>query len=159
MNMPTETININIAVDVIKALSCKTLEGCIYMMDDSAWGSRGQGTSVLKTACKPGDLLRWKVCPIDLQENAYIHSVSFGTECLSQSNDGTVPYLNTWEGIVPCLPAGDYHYRLSLQMGKGHNSVMTIDTPSLHVEPYSTVTDQTKNHDSHEQTDNNTDND
>jgi len=153
-----ETININIAVDVMKALSEKTLEGSVWLMDDSALESMGQGTSALHTVCKPGDLLRWKVCPIDLQESAYIHSVSFGTECPSQGNDGTAPYLNTWEGIVPCLPAGDYRYRLSLRMGKGQNSVMTVDTPELHVEPYHTVT-QTKNHDSHEQTDNGTDND
>ena len=133
INMPMETVNVNIVVDVMKALSERSLKGNAWLMDDSTSGSVGQGTDSLKTACRPGDLLRWKAYPVDLQAGVSILSVSFGQdEC---HRNGTAqqlpPHLNTWEGIVPYLEAQEYPYRLALQMGKGRDSVMELDTPSL----------------------------
>lgn len=92
--MNIETININIVVDVMKALSEGTLESNAYLIDDSEAGSKGQCTESLYTVCKPGDIVRWKVCPIDLQAGAYIDSVSFGDGHSSQSHDGISPLYN-----------------------------------------------------------------
>lgn len=163
-----ETININIAVDVMRALCEGTLDGNARLMDDSTSGSEGQGTSGLKTACRPGDLVRWKVYPIDLQAGAAISSITFGGTPVAESGQGqsgTPLYLNTWEGIVPYLPEGEYPYRLTLQIGKGENSVMTLDTLSLLVrqEAVATGTEtewpDINNNGHHEQTDYHTCND
>lgn len=140
-----ETININIAVDVMKALSEGTLEGSVFLMDDGTSGSEGAGTPALKTVCRPGDLLRWKLYPIDLQAGADILAITFGREIpanLVCGTEDTSLYLNTWEGIVPYLPEGEYPYCLTLRIGKGKNSVMTLDTPALLVRQCGRIQEQ-----------------
>ena len=71
------TININIAVDVVAALSDKSLEGHIYVMDDSTLESENQGTENLITSCIPGQLIRWKATAIDLQTPLSIKKITF----------------------------------------------------------------------------------
>lgn len=127
-------IHINVVVDVMKALSEGTLEHNVYLMDDSPWGSEGQGTAALRTACRPGDTLHWTVCPIDLQAGTYIEAITFGVDEMQQEQEQTAPALKTWEGILPFLQPGDYPYRLYLRIGSGKNSLMAIDTVSLRVE-------------------------
>lgn len=135
-------ININIAVDVVKALSDKSLKGNIYLMDDSSFNSLNQGTGELCTFCMPGQALRWVVYPIDLQTPVVIKHISFiAHEGNPERNDsGRVknnlseddPDLKTWTGILPAMKSGHkYRYRLELQMGNGKNSIISIDSPSL----------------------------
>lgn len=127
-------VNINIVVDVMKALSDESLEGNLYLIDDGIYGSEGQGTGRLKTVCRPGDVIRWKACPVDLQAGFSILSISFGKDCAGQQKESPPAYLNTWEGIVP-YASGGHHYRIVLQLGKGKDSVMSIDMPSLLIVP------------------------
>lgn len=127
-----DKITVNIAVDVIKALSEKSLDNSLYMMDDSPWGSCSQGTPQLCTSCMPGQTIHWAVYPLDLQTSVAIRGISFrtcGGECeLPEENPG----LKTWTGVVPCMEKGHrYVYRLTLQMGHGVHGVMSVDTPSL----------------------------
>jgi hypothetical protein len=131
-------ININIAVDVIKALSDKTLEENIVMMDDSRMGSTGQGTPMLATCCKPGQAIRWVVYAVDLQTSVSIKRISFyGSDqqhspAAASGIQEVNPDAKEWTGIVPCMERGRPHrYRLELQMGKGEYSVMAIETPSI----------------------------
>lgn len=130
-------ININIAVDVIKALSEQQLENNIYMMDDSIMESSGQGTQSLCTLCKPGQTIRWTVFALDLQTPVVIRNISFaalsgkpeyGVKCSEEAN----PDSNEWTGILPLIKEGHkYNYHVELQMGTGRHSCLIIDTPSL----------------------------
>jgi hypothetical protein len=138
-------ININIAVDVAKALSDKTLLKNIYMMDNSIYGSKGLGTEHLCTLCVPGQTIHWVVYAIDLQTPVAIKDITF----FSSTGQAPVPLqpcgnanktimpednpdLKIWTGILPYMEQGHkYHYRLTLQMGNGVNSIISIDGPAL----------------------------
>lgn len=130
-------ININIAVDSIKALSFQSLKESIYMMDNSWYGSVDQGTENLCTFCCPGQTIHWVLYPIDLQTPAVIKNISFlSLDGKPTGQIGDFPIdnldLKTWEGVLPNMVLGrKYYYRLELQIGKGKNSVMFIDTPSI----------------------------
>jgi len=138
-------ININIAVDVAKALSEKTLLNNVYMMDNSACGSKNQGTEQLCTFCIPGQTIRWIVYAIDLQTPVAIKDIAFiasdrqikPAQMKENSDSNTVlpednPDLKIWTGIVPYMLLGHtYQYRLTLQMGNGFNSVMSLNGPAL----------------------------
>ena len=137
-------INIVIAVDVIAALSGRTLlNSNLCMMDDSPLQSTGQGTPNLCTVCYPGQTIKWTVYAIDLQTPVAIKSISFiKSEETGASSEQAAPAneddsdrldLEVWSGIVPCtlVPGVEYRYRLELQMYEGVNSIMSIDTPSL----------------------------
>ena len=139
-------ININIAVDVAKALSEKTLLNNVYMMDNSGYGNKNQGTDQLCTCCLPGQTIRWVVCAIDLQTPVAIKDITFissdsqlksaQVEENGDSNTGILqednPDLKIWTGIVPYMVQGHtYRYRLTLQMGNGNNSVMSLDSLAL----------------------------
>lgn len=57
-------LNIVTFVDVQKAILSKTLDGCVYMMDNSP-NSKNQGTSQLRTVCKQGQVLNWIIYAMD----------------------------------------------------------------------------------------------
>lgn len=135
-------INIVIAVDVIRALSDKTLEDNIYIMDNSPFvghkASTGQGSDYLTTSCMPGQVIQWIVHAIDLQTPISISNIIFIDDNKEDEHPNTEehnnrPDLNVWTGIVPMtmIPNQNYHYRLKLQMGDGENSIYYIDTPAL----------------------------
>jgi hypothetical protein len=71
------TTNINIAVDVVAALSDKSLKGNVFLMDNGSFESTNQGTDYLTTLCIPGQLIRWTVYAIDLQTPVAIKNISF----------------------------------------------------------------------------------
>lgn len=141
-------ININIAVDVIRALSEKSLCNSIYVMDNSPFDSPGKGTRKLSTRCLPGQTIHWVVYAIDLQTPVAIRRISFrAPDALpdAASADGKHvnqepagrestenPDLKTWTGIVPSLiPGMIYYYQIELQMGNGQHSQLCIDSLSL----------------------------
>lgn len=135
-------ININIAVDVIAALSERKLEKHVFLMDNSLLGGTGQGTNHLTTFCRPGQVIKWLVYAIDLQTPVAIKNITFiggNNDCnsMDQVNCGygerDNPDTKDWTGIVPCymVPQLPYRYRLELQMGEGLHSILCIDAPSL----------------------------
>ncbi|MFQ3235711.1 MAG: hypothetical protein ACI9C4_001273 [Paraglaciecola sp.] len=141
-------INIVIAVDVIRALSEKTLKDNLYMMDNNPFNngqqSTGQGTDYLTTSCMPGQVIQWVIQAIDLQTPVSIKSIRFlsgdedqGAEkhldnaeedCISRR-----PELKVWTGVVPetLVSSQPYLYQLELQMGDGQNAIMSVNTASL----------------------------
>lgn len=125
-------IDIVVLVDVIGALSERTAEGNVWMVD-GADGSTGQGTHALSTACHPGQLVQWTVRPVDLQTPVEIRSIRFGDVAAPPPPAGDDLSLNVWAGVVPpYLTQGTTHpYRLELQMYEGEHSVLVLDTPSL----------------------------
>jgi hypothetical protein len=138
-----KAIDIVIIVDVIGALSKRTLQNDLYMVDDS-WNSRGKGAANLSTTCYPGQLLRWVAYAIDVQTPVTISGIAFlntentssARELLAMPGSGAVAQAAFWTGIVPSdLPPGLHGYSLKLQMGSGRNSVMSVDTPTLNVLP------------------------
>jgi|GEM_PF-718394 len=151
-------ININISVDSVEALSKKTLTDNIFVMDNSSFGSQGQGTATLATACAPGQEIHWVATAIDLQTPVCIQNICFlpdalpavtvatgtddSTTAVEETEDSKAEQpaelmsqldLYTWTGYLPyCMvPAKPYRYQLVLQIGNGKNSVLAIDTLSL----------------------------
>ncbi len=136
-------INVNVAVDVIRALSDETLEDNLYMMDNNPFGpgfeSTGQGTDYLTTSCVPGQVIQWVIHAIDLQTPVSIKSIRFIGDGEEQGHSSAAqesssrPDLKVWTGIVPdyMVPGQPYRYQLELQMGDGQNSIMTTDTAAL----------------------------
>lgn len=141
-------INIITFVDVLGALSKRTLDGFIYMVD-SSWTSEGQGTARLKTACYPGQRITWKAYAIDVQTPIEIKKISFyhaddeatslskyemGIWEKAQPTMGEAPRWYYWTAVVPSLlDSGEYAYKFKVQMGKGSKSVMHT-VPSLDVQ-------------------------
>ena len=147
-------VNIVVLVDVIGALSERTLlDSNLSMMDDGPCQSTGQGTPELSTACYPGQLVQWTARAVDLQTPVAIRSIAFlggerGEAAPAHPNAPVPPAapddgdrgddsddldLKVWSGVVPAcmVPGRTYRYRLELQMYRGSESVLAIDSPSL----------------------------
>ena len=58
-------LNVVTLIDMEKAAAQESLEGCLYMMDNSI-GGVGQGTDHLETVCKQGQVINWIIRPIDM---------------------------------------------------------------------------------------------
>jgi hypothetical protein len=133
-----QKININIAVDTVQALSKLDLLNNTYAMDNSIFGSLGQGTPYLVTACVPGQTIHWVATPIDLQTPVCIKSITFlgaWPQYTGQVANTSMSALDlyTWTGILPytMLPGVTYKYKLELQIGNGQYSVLHLETLSL----------------------------
>jgi hypothetical protein len=134
----SQKVNILVVVDVIGALSDGTLlNGNLSMVDDSPYGSAGQGTADLSTVCHRGQLVQWSVVAVDVQTPVEIRGIRFlapgGAGDPSQPEDTSTLALNTWTGIVPpfVVPGMSYPYRLELQMYEGDGGTLSIDSPAL----------------------------
>lgn len=132
------TINIVVGVDVIAALSHRSLEESVLMMDDSPLPGENQGTGHLITYCWPGWQINWTVQQVDLQTPAAISSIRFGGRgggLLPGATWAASGITNTlvWSGIVPSwvVPGYRYPYEIEVQMARGVNSVLTLRTASL----------------------------
>jgi hypothetical protein len=148
-------LNVVTVVDVGKALATGTLDGSLYMMDNS-FDSTGQGTSELSTSCRPGQVINWIIYPMDSPVSARIGNITFVERevCAQLKIYGAAsfprspwpcltPAYDYWAGLVlPRLPGGVYKYRLEIQMktAKGVCN-MLIDKPSFKVFPL-TATDE-----------------
>ncbi|MEU8386271.1 hypothetical protein, partial [Streptosporangium sp. NPDC048865] len=62
-------LNVVTLVDMERAAATKSLEGCLYMMDNSV-GGVGQGSDHLETICKQGQVINWIIRPIDMHRGA-----------------------------------------------------------------------------------------
>lgn len=131
------TVNIVVAVDVIAALSHRSPEGSVHMMDDGPLPGRNQGTAQLITWCQPGWQINWTVQQVDLQTPAVIRGIRFGAA--PQRIAGSLPFAEdlsetfVWSGIVPpdVVPGLQYRYAIDIEMARGSNSILTVDTASL----------------------------
>jgi hypothetical protein len=62
-------LNIVTFVNVARALATQSLDGNVYMRDNSLM-SGNQGTSRLQTTCRQGQALNWIILPIDSAQRA-----------------------------------------------------------------------------------------
>lgn len=136
-----QPVNIIVTIDSIAALSKGTLKDNVHLTDDNPL-SQGKSTAMLRTACLPGQWLRWKVIAVDVQSPAVIAGIDFLPALDVPEESGldpdidryVMPRWRLWTGLIPCgTPAGRYRYRLALQMGSGARSVIFINSPSIDV--------------------------
>ncbi|MCK4763578.1 MAG: hypothetical protein KAW12_15365 [Candidatus Aminicenantes bacterium] len=156
-------LNLVIFVDVHKAIASKSLEGSVYMMDNSL-DSEGRGTAHLETTCKQGQTLNWIIYPMDMDRRldgswppmVKINNIVFLSEDGEEVADHKVcsdlkifggpdkirsketPVYYYWAGTVLWdLPIGLYKYRLILELDSNDPEAryMNLDTPSLNVIP------------------------
>lgn len=107
-------------------------------MDDGPLPGENQGTSHLTTYCWPGWQINWTIRQVDLQTPAVIKSIRFNAPDGPVSTAAGEPASDAadtmvWSGIVPaCLiPGQRYPYEITVEMGRGKNSVLSVETPSL----------------------------
>lgn len=135
-------VNINIAVDVVAALTQQTLHKNIFFMDNSISNSLYEGTEYLTTKCQAGQMIKWNIYAIDLQTPIVIKNISFINDksCDVNKENSNAEYseknnpdAKTWTGIVPwyMTPNVPYKYRLEVQMGEGPKSILSIDSACL----------------------------
>src|SRR5262245_25715657 len=61
------------------------LDKSVFVYDDSPAGSVGKGTRNAISAVRPGQLIRWKTTPLDLQTSVWIGGITFGTQGTAES--------------------------------------------------------------------------
>jgi hypothetical protein len=138
-------LNVVSLVHMARAAGTGTLDGSLFMMDNSSGGS-GRGTGRLETVCKQGQVLNWIIRPIDMDkrpdgtwppmpkisslvfldpENADGQDVAtkritgelkiYGMPDLMRSPYTPVYYY--WAGtVLPTTAPGRYHYRLVIEL-------------------------------------------
>ncbi|WP_459874155.1 hypothetical protein, partial [Endothiovibrio diazotrophicus] len=135
--------NIVSVVDVLGALSRRSLDDHLFMMDNGRDSLR-QGGDRLVTVCHPGTRLNWVVYAMDVQTPVVIREIRFigrgmqldpvGEPNDAEVADGTADGGYYWSGVVPAdLAEGVYRYRLTLQMGRGERSTLSSERASLRV--------------------------
>ncbi|WP_141753834.1 hypothetical protein [Streptomyces luteocolor] len=103
MSGPKSQVNIIAVVDVIGALSIKSLlEGNLCMVDDGAFNSTHQGTPNLITVVKPGQVVSWTALAVDLQTPVEIKNISFtpGNGQLGAGAPGAASYGSPGQGAA-----------------------------------------------------------
>jgi hypothetical protein len=150
VRLNTVQLNIVSVLDVGGALIKQTLEGDLFMMDNSVDSdgnhSAGQGTAQLSTNCNQGQVINWIIYPIVGATAARISNIRFvdrevcgnlkiyGAPAVAVSPaylPGLTPVYDYWAGIVmPDVPPGRYRYRMQVQMG---DTFLSVDSPSLNI--------------------------
>ncbi|MDB5655655.1 MAG: hypothetical protein JWQ94_3268 [Tardiphaga sp.] len=152
MLVPLNSVQLNIVtvLDVDSALVKQSLDGGLFMMDNSvdSDGSRnaGQGTVELCTVCTQGQVINWIIYPMASTAAARISQIQFidhevcghlqiyGAPAVAVSPPylpGLTPVYDYWAGLVlPDLRPGRYHYQLQVQIG---DTFLSVATPSLNV--------------------------
>lgn len=152
MQVPLNSVQLNIVtvIDVDSALIKQSLEGGLFMMDNSVdadgGSSPGQGTAELSTICTQGQVINWIIYPIAGAASARISDIHFidnevctrleiyGAPAVAVSPPylpGLTPVYDYWAGLVlPDLRPGRYHYQLQVQIG---DRFLSVASPSLNV--------------------------
>jgi hypothetical protein len=137
-------LNIVTVVDVARAAATGSLDGAMYMTDNSV-GGRGRGTARLETVCKQGQVLNWIIRGIDMDRRpdgswpvipricniVFLDEEAGEDENVTDSKictelkiygmpDGVrspvTPVYRYWAGTVaPTLGPGTYRYRLIIE--------------------------------------------
>jgi hypothetical protein len=159
-------LNIVLLVDVVNTLATNSLEGNIFMLDNSP-DSTNKGTANLQTVCQQGQVLNWLVYSMD-SEQRYDGSWPpsariLNIVALDESGEGVSPfraftqfrahgapeklrspltpvYYYVAGTVEPELPSGTYKYRVILEIDTNDRAAtryMQFSTPSLHVLPLS----------------------
>lgn len=149
-------INIVTVVDVLGALSDNSLEGNMYMMDNSRSKlTTGKGTGVLSSAVRHTQVINWHVWPVDVQTDTEITNIKWfkNGRLITDSEDEPCaksmkygaqsgsywaavvkfPKMTkdgTPSGMEDSIPGGIYHYQMEILMTQ---KTMMSTMPSLKV--------------------------
>ncbi len=132
-------LNILSVVDVIGALRSGSLDGKLFMVDNSPANhagsgvggcvpSSGLGTDTLATGVRFAQVLNWHVLGIDFQTDVQIQKISFfqggqpitaaGTPCVRLGRYGA-PSGEYWAGVVnfgKVIRPGEYQYLIEFNV-------------------------------------------
>lgn len=156
-------LNIVTFVDVYKALENQSLEGCVYITDNSL-NSLHEGSANLRTTCKQGQVINWIIYPLDMDQRLdkqwpsmpKISNIVFLNESGENISELKVctefkiygapdeirnqldPVYYYWAGtVLPDLKPGIYKYRFVIELETVEEGKpplhLNLDTPSLQV--------------------------
>lgn len=151
-------LNIVTVIDLDKAVATGTLDGTLYMMDNSL-GGEGQGTAHLQTVCKQGQVINWIIYSMDMEKRPggswppmprinnivflYDHEGDYEgvAECKVCTEfkiyggpdlirSSVTPVYYYWAGtVLSDLPTGVYNYRFVLELEQeGTNEKVYLNT-------------------------------
>ena len=153
------TLQLNVAsvVDVSKVFYTQTLNGNVYLSDNSPL-SQNKGTQDLITVCTQGQVINWLVFYVNMNYGAptvRINNIVFIHEdgtvfqrkvcedlkiygAFEKARNNLTPSYTYWAGTVSTdLPVGKYRYRLVMEIDTVHTDgqlkFMNLDSPSLEV--------------------------
>lgn len=155
-------LNIVTVIDVAKVNRTQTLNGNVYLSDNSP-ESKNKGTQNLETVCTQGQVINWLIYPMDLTQKldgswppmAKINNIVFINEDGSVHNfqvcenleiyggidkarpNNLTPVYHYWAGtVIPDLPLGKYRYRFVIEMDTTASEQLkyhNVETMSLQV--------------------------
>ncbi|MCP2338447.1 hypothetical protein [Actinomadura rupiterrae] len=144
-------LNVVTLVDMERAAATNSLDGCLFMMDNSI-GGVGQGSDRLETVCKQGQVINWIIRPIDMHKrpdgtwppmpkinNLVFLDIEKGDEedvaerrimtelkvygGPDRMRDQYTAVYYYWAGAVMSTASpGVYHYRFVLELEKEHGT-------------------------------------
>lgn len=128
-----KNVDVLIVVDTLGALSSGDLGANVYLIDTNKYvGSGNEGQKELRTACKDGQIIKWRVSPVSPDNNAEINEFKgqIITENIcnpvKQGIEGDV----YWEGRVETHgKSATYQYTVQL----------TIDGRAMNFDPFLVV--------------------
>jgi hypothetical protein len=157
-------LNIVLLVDVANTLATNSLEGNVFMLDNSP-DSPNKGTARLQTVCQQGQVLNWLVYSMDSEQRydgswppsarilnivvldetgegvslfqAYAQFRAYGAPDKLRS-PFTPVYYYVAGTVMPDLPPGNYKYRVILEIDTNDRAAtryMEFGSPSLMVLP------------------------
>lgn len=124
-----KTIDVLIVVDTLGALA-GSLQDNVYLVDTNKhMGSGQEGQAELYTACKDGQLIKWRVTSIspsnDVNITGFTGQIITSKVCVPQKEGSG--YDEFWEGRVETRGSkGDYQYSV----------VLSIDGKSESFDPF-----------------------
>jgi len=155
-------LNLITFVDIDKAITINSLDGAVYMVDNSPT-SIGQGTPHLQTTCKQGQVINWIIYAMDTDKkpdgtwppSVRINNIVFLDETgkdvakfpvchdikifggPDKIRSTYTPVYYYWAGTIPAdLLPGIYKYRFVLDLKTdidNKSMYMNLNTPSLKV--------------------------
>jgi len=152
-------LNIVTFVNVARALAMKSLDGSVFMRDNSV-ASENQGTNCLQTTCKQGQALNWLILALASAQRANktwppmprISNIVFlnrdrtnVAELLVCTQFGVyggpdkqrspwTPVYYYWAGtVIPTLPPGVYPYRFVVELPKESSYQAPGEAASIHL--------------------------
>ncbi|RXK85975.1 hypothetical protein [Filimonas effusa] len=128
---PKEIIIMSL-VDVVGALASDNIKGNLYLFDNNkSDGSLDEGTGVLKTKVKTGDVLIWTIMSMEPESYAAISNITIDPEVCSPVTemypDSDVSY---WQATV-LKEVTSVPYKITFEVGVKKQQVETRETPSL----------------------------
>ena len=102
-------------VDITQSLADGDVTNNVYWFDNNRiLGSQNEGTNVLSSKVKDGDIINWVVVGLEVETMVTIHKIEGSViPIAAPAPDPTSP-ISAWKGVVDTNLSGSFPYSISL---------------------------------------------